>query len=190
MLAVIALAGAARSPTALDWQPGLALSEPWRAFSAAGVHYSRLHLGANLAGLLLVGALGWAGQIQLRAAVAWLLAWPLSQLALLVQPALLHYGGLSGVLHAGVAVASVHLLAAGTRAQRRIGGAIGAVLCLKVLSESPWGPPLRHPEGWDIAVAPIAHATGLLAGLTCAAGAELWHAQRRSNGSGRCDARR
>jgi len=41
--------------------------------------------------------------------------------------------------------------------------------CAKLLSESPWGAALRHPAGWDIAVAPIAHATGALAGAVCAA---------------------
>ena len=39
---------------------------------------------------------------------------------------------------------------------------------LKVLGETPWGPALRHPEGWGIAVAPIAHATGAVAGAVCA----------------------
>lgn len=33
---------------ALDWQPALAAAEPWRAFSAAFVHWSPMHLGANL----------------------------------------------------------------------------------------------------------------------------------------------
>ena len=42
----------------LDWQPGRARAEPWRAFSAVAVHYSGLHLAANLAGTVLVAALG------------------------------------------------------------------------------------------------------------------------------------
>ena len=55
--------GAARAASAcraaaLDWQPALASSEPWRAWSAAIVHYSALHLAANLAGIALVAALG------------------------------------------------------------------------------------------------------------------------------------
>ncbi|MDQ2927527.1 MAG: hypothetical protein M3R22_05085, partial [Pseudomonadota bacterium] len=41
-------------PLALEWQPALAWREPWRAWSAAWVHYSALHLGANLVGCLLV----------------------------------------------------------------------------------------------------------------------------------------
>jgi rhomboid family GlyGly-CTERM serine protease len=148
-------------PSALDWQPGLVASEPWRAFSAAFVHYSALHLGANLAGLALVAALGAIARVPWPSAAAWLLAWPLTQLGLLLRPDLLHYGGLSGVLHAGVA--HEH----GRR--RAIGALTLAGVAIKVASEAPWGPALRHPAGWDIATAPFAHASGLVAGLLAAA---------------------
>ena len=149
---------------AVDWQPALAFSQPWRAFSAAFVHYSPLHLAANLVGALLVGVFGWAAQVPRQMALAWLLAWPLTQLGLLVQPSLLHYGGLSGVLHAGVVIVCVHLMFAGTSTQRRVGGATLFVVLAKVLLEAPWNGPLSHPGGWDIAVAPMAHASGVVAG--------------------------
>ena len=157
------------------WQPELAFAEPWRAWSAVFVHYSGLHLVANLAGALLVGALGWSARVPARSVVAWAVAWPLTQFGLLVQPALLHYGGLSGVLHAGVVVVSVHLVFAGTRTQRRVGGATLLIVLLKVLSEAPWASPLSHPAGWDIAVAPMAHASGLVAGVMTATAAQVWH---------------
>lgn len=157
---------------ALDWQPGLAFTQPWRAFSAAAVHYSGLHLGANLLGTALVAALGVVAAVPARAVWAWAAAWPLTQFGLLLKPELLHFGGLSGVLHAGVAVASLHLVVRGAGAQRWIGAAILAGACIKVIGETPWGAPLRHGGGWDIAVAPLAHATGLVAGLLCAAVAE------------------
>jgi hypothetical protein len=86
---------------------------------------------------------------------------------------LTHYGGLSGVLHGGVAAVCVSLLVLGTRAQRIVGGVVLAGLCVKIASESPWGPTLRYAPGLDIAVAPLAHATGALAGAACAALA-LW----------------
>ena len=114
-----------------------------------------------------------------RLALAWLAAWPLTQLGLLAQPALLHYGGLSGVLHAGVAVAALHLAWRGGRGERWIGAALLGGLALKVASEAPWGAPLRHPAGWDIAVAPAAHACGLVAGLLYAAVALAWNTGRR-----------
>lgn len=153
---------------AIDWQPGLALAEPWRAWTAIAVHFSAQHLLANLVGALLVGALGVVGEVSGRFVWAWVIAWPLTQLGLLLRPELAHYGGLSGVLHAGVAVAAVHLLIAGPRARRLIAAAILAGLCAKILLEAPWGPAVTHPPGWDIAVAPIAHASGALAGLLCA----------------------
>lgn len=156
---------------AIDWQPALALAQPWRALSAVFVHYSPLHLGANLAGGLLVGALGLAARMPLRGTLAWAAAWPLTQLGLALQPELLHYGGLSGVLHAGVAVVAVHLLC--TRERRLLGAVMLFGLLAKVLSEAPWAGPLRHPPGWDIAVAPLSHASGLASGLLCAAIAEL-----------------
>jgi hypothetical protein len=43
-----------------------------------------------------------------------------------------------------------------------------AALAVKVASESPWGPVVRTPAGWDIATAPFAHASGLVAGLVAA----------------------
>ena len=153
----------------LDWQPALALQQPWRCITAAWVHLSGQHLLGNLVGAVLVAAYGSSAGCGRRAALAWALAWPLTHAALLLQPALLHYGGLSGLLHAGVAVASWQLLR-GERGQRRVvGAAVLAMMALKLLLEAPWqGGPLRHDSGWDIAIAPLAHSTGALAGLLCA----------------------
>jgi rhomboid family GlyGly-CTERM serine protease len=179
LMGLAALALNRVDPTAIDWQPVLATHEPWRAWSAVFVHYSGLHLAANLAGAVLVGALGAVARVPARSVAAWLVAWPLTQFGLALQPALVHYGGLSGVLHAGVAVVVVHLLCNGSTRERRIGLAIAAGLALKVVSESPWGAPLRHPPGWDIAVAPLAHASGALAGALCAGVAEALHRRSR-----------
>jgi rhomboid family GlyGly-CTERM serine protease len=173
-----ALLGWGAPREAIDWQPARAVAQPWRAFSAVFVHYSALHLAANLAGAVLVAALGRAARIPTRLALAWLAAWPLTQLALLAQPDLLHYGGLSGVLHAGVAIVAVYLVHAGSARLRRLGAAILAVLVVKVLGEAPWDGVLRHAPGWDIAIAPLAHAAGVLAGTLCAAVAEAARPRR------------
>ena len=163
-----ALVATRLDPAPLRWQPELALHEPWRAVTAAWVHLSRLHLAANLAGTALLAALGTAAGCGPRAALAWALAWPLTHAALLAQPALTAYGGLSGVLHAGVAVAAWQLLR-GARGQRRaIGAALGLGLLTKLALEAPWAGPLRQVPGWDIAIAPLAHASGAAAGLLCA----------------------
>jgi len=168
VLAVGAALGFGRDPIVLDWQPGLALREPWRAFSAAFVHYSTMHLLANLAGAMLVGALGWFARVPASVAVAWLLAWPLTQVGVLARPELLHYGGLSGVLHAGTACVAVHLILHARGPRRAIGILLLGALVIKVVSEVPWGPALRYPAGWDIATAPFAHASGLVAGVMTA----------------------
>lgn len=128
------------------------------------------HLLANLAGAALVGALGWVAGVPARFTWAWAAAWPLTQLGLLAEPSLLHYGGLSGVLHAGVAVAALHLVLAGPGTQRRIALAILCGLVIKVLSESPWEG-AHFDAALGISVAPLAHATGLAAGIACSLGA-------------------
>lgn len=158
----------------LDWQPGLASVQPWRCITAAFVHWSPEHLGANLLGAAVVAALGRVAALPGRAAIAWAAAWPLTQIGLLLQPELLHYGGASGVLHAGVAVAALWLLVRARSGPRWIGAAIGLGLAAKVVLERPFGPPLRAIEGWDIAIAPLAHATGATAGLLCGALALCW----------------
>ena len=170
-----ALLARAVDPALLRWQPELAFTQPWRLVTAAWVHFSSQHLIANLAGTAVLAALGRAAGCDQRAALAWALAWPLTQAGLLVQPALQAYGGLSGVLHAGVAVAAWQLLR-GDRGNRRwVGAAIAAGLLLKIGLEAPWQGPLRQVPGWDIAIAPAAHASGALAGwlgaLACGVGA-------------------
>jgi rhomboid family GlyGly-CTERM serine protease len=153
-LALLALLAWHLPRTGLDWQPSLAWQEPWRAWSAAAVHLSPQHLLANLAGCAVLAWVGRRAALPPRAALAWLLAWPLTQLGLLVlAPTLVHYGGLSGVLHAGAAVLGLSLLRG---------------LALKLALEQPLGAPLRQVPGWDIAIAPAAHLSGALAGAICA----------------------
>ena len=168
VLALAAVLATGASTAALEWQPGRAWSEPWRPWTAALVHYSAFHLVVNLVGTALVAALGWFARVPPSTALGWLIAWPLTQLGLLARPDLLHYAGLSGVLHAGTACVGWHL-ALHARGQRRaIGALVLAGLAVKVASESPWGAALRERAGWDIATAPFAHASGLVAGLAAA----------------------
>ncbi len=175
----------APAQAALEWRPGLAASEPWRAFSAAWLHWSPQHLIANLAGCAVVGLLGVAARLGPRDAIAWLLAWPLTQIGLLVEPSLERFGGASGVLHAGVAVAAIGMMRmrASHGRERVIGMLIGLGLVVKVAAERPLaGPALRHWDGWNIAIAPLSHLTGLVAGvaaaLLCALAARAWTRRR------------
>jgi rhomboid family GlyGly-CTERM serine protease len=172
MTGLLAAAAAALWPApreVLDWQPARALGEPWRLWSAAFVHWTPWHLGANLLGCAVAAAFGVAARVPVRAALAWLVAWPLSHAALALQPALTSYGGLSGVLHAGVAVAAWHLLRHDIGRRRVIGAAVMIGLAVKLLLEQPWGAPTQPVPGWDFPVAPLAHATGAIAGIVCAA---------------------
>ncbi len=153
----------------LCWRPEVVWLEPWRWWSAGWVHLSVMHLQANLVGVVLVIALGWVARVETRAVLAWALAWPLTHLLLLVQPELGSYGGLSGVLHAGVIIAAVSAWrSAPNPSARWVAGALGVGVLGKVLAERPWASVLTHPAGWDIAVAPGAHASGLCAGAALA----------------------
>lgn len=179
-----ALLARAVDPALLRWQPELAFGQPWRLVTAAWVHLSDRHLAANLAGTVVVAALGRAAGCDCRAAAAWALAWPLTQLGLLAQPALSAYGGLSGVLHAAVAVAAWQLLRAERGLRQAVGGAVAAGLLAKLLLEASWQGPLRTPPGWDIAIAPAAHASGALAGWLCALACGVGSAARRAHRAG------
>lgn len=159
---------------ALDWQPSLAHSQPWRWWTPVAVHLSVQHWLGNAAGVMLVGVLGWAARLPPQAAWAWFMAWPLTHLALGLRPDLLRYGGASGILHAGVAVTAVWLVWWRQGPSRGLGVLIGAGLTLKVLSEAPWGPVLQAREDWDILIAPWAHATGTSAGAACALLISAW----------------
>ncbi|MFL6629812.1 MAG: hypothetical protein ACJ8G1_25480 [Vitreoscilla sp.] len=230
---------------ALDWQPGLGLRQAWRLWTGAWVHWSVAHLVVNAAGAAVVAFVGWRARLPAAAAVAWCLAWPLTQafmaavgaerLAVLMP----HYGGLSGVLHAGAIVLGLSLAwppegsrahgrvrprvtpapadagfastqasaiepsritegpwamtdmgtstaalqastleqpssepAAGDGATRArwIGIAILAGTVAKVALEAPWQLAPRASDALGIAVAPIAHACGIAAGVLAWAG--------------------
>lgn len=166
----------------LEWRPEHAWDQPWRAFTAAWVHWSPQHLVANLAGCAVVGLLGVTARLGRAETLAWLLAWPLTQWLLLWEPQLSRFGGLSGVLHAGVAVAAVSLLReARTHGRvRAIGLLIALGLAAKIIGEQPLAePPLRHWDGWNIAIAPLAHLTGALSGAVMALLCLTWRDAKR-----------
>ena len=178
LLCATAFAGTAWPAELLDWQPARFSVEPWRALTAVAVHYSREHLFANLLAVALTALFGVVAHLPARMSLAWLGAWPLTHVGLLLRPELAHYGGLSGVVHAGVAVVISWLLLTGTRAQRLVTLAVLTGFCGKLITEAPWGPALRHPPGWNIATAPIAHTTGARAGaLSALAVWALWRSR-------------
>lgn len=160
--------------SALDWQPQQVLGQPWRWWTAAWVHWSALHLAANVLGCAILAYWAQATQTPARWIGAWMAAWPLTHLLLLLEPRLAHYGGLSGVLHAGVAVVTCRALWQGAGAQRKLAGGVALGLVVKLVAERPWDWPVAVSPWWDFSVATLAHATGALAGLICAMAMLLW----------------
>ena len=148
----------------LEWRADRLGREPWRLLTAALVHHDLRHLGANLAGCAAVALFGWAGRLPWRATLAAALAWPLTHAALLWAPGLARYGGLSGLLHAAVAVAALHLLLHERGRARLIGGLVWGGLVAKVLAEAPWQGAVQTQPGWDFPIAVGAHAAGLVCG--------------------------
>lgn len=160
-----------------DWQHALAWQQPWRWWTAAVVHLGLLHLLANVLGCGVLAFAGMSARLPRRAAIAWAMAWPLSHLALLASPGVQRYAGLSGVLHAGVAVLAVELIVARRGRDRRIGLALAAGLALKLLLEQAWVTPVSLGGAWPFPVATFAHLTGVAAGAACAALAIPWAAR-------------
>lgn len=153
------------NPIEWEWWPDFA-DDAMTWWTAALVHRSAAHGLANLLALGAVAVLGLA--LQVPRAMAWALfaAWPLSTLALLLFPQIQRYAGLSGVLHAAVAVLVVHC--ALRRGQQPWAGLLGAGLAAKLLAEGAWNRPLVFQPEWGFAVATGAHLAGALAGLLCA----------------------
>jgi rhomboid family GlyGly-CTERM serine protease len=180
LLMIAAVAGQAVPSESLDWQPQRAWTEPWRWWTPVAVHYSAWHLAANLVGAAGLAWLASSARADSAMATAWAVAWPMTHLGLALRPELQHYGGLSGVLHAGVAVIAVDLL----RRRPRWGAALVAGLALKVLLEQPWGPVVQRVASVDVAVAPWGHLCGAVAGALCAAPLALraWTVRRHTRG--------
>jgi hypothetical protein len=150
----------------LGWRADQSWAEPWRWWSAAWTHLGLSHLIPNLLGAALVLALGWRAALPRTAAWAWALAWPLTHLALAGQAGLAYYGGLSGVLHAGVAVVGVGLWRLGEPGrERRIGLALLAGLLLKLLIEGLAADDTGLLLKGELTVVTHAHVAGVAAGL-------------------------
>lgn len=188
-LLLLSLLLAAAPRGVLDWQARVSWLEPWRWWTAPLVHLSAFHLAANAAGALVLGLFGRAAGCGPRETLAWAAAWPLTQALLVLDPRLQQAAGLSGVLHAGVAVAATHLVldargAAADRgrdapgAARWLGVAVWAGLLLKLLGETAWQAPVAPPANTDFPIAVAMHASGAGAGLLC--GVVAWATGRRA----------
>ena len=149
----------------------------WRVATAMWVHLDWRHWLADAcaaAGLLLLAG----RESRARAMLVVLLVCGVAvQIALLREPAVRWYGGLSGALH-GLA------LWGGLRLLRAPGWSrgIGAVLCAGVLGkvwlEQSWLSPVVFDPSWGFGVVRVAHAAGAVAGLACWVLQEWWENRR------------
>ena len=151
------------SQAALALRPVLGLEQPLTTWwTAAWIHGSRAHWLSNLLACLLIGLMGVLMRAGGGAAAAWALAWPTTHALLLLDPRLAVYVGASGVLHAGIAVLSVHAWQGG---RKHLGLAILAALSIKMAFEVSLGLPLAVRAGLDVPLAPLSHVAGTLSGL-------------------------
>ena len=138
-----AMAGAPLA-NALDWQPALGLREPWRLWTCAWVHWSAAHLAVNAAGAVVVAFVGWRARLPAAAALAWFLAWPATQLTMAalgsdrIAAVMPHYGGLSGVLHAGAVVLGLSLAWPAVRTRVRPPATRASTIEPSRITEGPW----------------------------------------------------
>jgi hypothetical protein len=151
---------------ALTWQADGWTLKPWTLWTSSWVHMNTPHLIGNQLALGALTALAWVVRPTRACALAWVLAWPLLQLSLLLWPQIGYAVGLSGVLHAGIAVAAAQLLLgriAVPQAQRW-GVLLVLGLLIKVLLEEAWFYPVVWNPGSNMSVVQAAHLGGVFWG--------------------------
>ena len=139
----------------------------WRVVTGSLVHVSRAHLLANLAAVLLLGAVV-ERRGRARAALLYAGAAAAVGVALLaLAPTMARYAGLSGVVHALLAAAALD--AARGRGARRLAG-IGVLLLLVARIAVDVAHPRTMPtaDGGAAEVAAVAHLAGVAAALLLA----------------------
>ncbi len=152
---------------ALRWRSDLWLVQPWTLWTASLTHLSDAHLMANLLGLLCLSIIGQHLGANHLDALALLLAWPLTHVALLLWPQIQFYAGFSGLNYAvaGIIIAKCATNFIVMRQLSVIGFLFTTLLLAKLIWEAPWAQPLRMDASWGFTVVQAAHLTGLTSGL-------------------------
>jgi rhomboid family GlyGly-CTERM serine protease len=152
---------------ALRWRADGWLATPWTLWSASLTHLSDPHLLANLVGLLCLTIIGEHLGANHHDAVALLLAWPLTHLALLLWPQIQLYAGFSGLNYAvaGIVIARSAIDFIVDRRFSVIAFFFTSLLLAKLIWEAPWAQPLRMDASWGFTVVQAAHLTGFLSGM-------------------------
>lgn len=142
----------------------------WTYWTCVWLHANNMHLISNLAGLGITLAWGWLFRLDLTAAIAWFIAWPITHLLLvLLDPHLASYYGLSSVLHAGLSIAASSLILRprddGPPHQATIGIALLGLLLIKCWLENPHFQSIIPRADLGMNVAPLSHWAGTISGL-------------------------
>ena len=135
---------------------------PWTLWTSAWVHVNTPHLITNQIALGFLTGLAWLLRPDLRAALAWLLTWPLIQLSLVIWPQVGYSVGLGGLLHAGAMIMALQLVLGriAARKARRWGLMLVAGLLTKLVLEGAWSYPVVWDPGSDRSVVQAAHLCG------------------------------
>ncbi|WP_171020259.1 rhomboid family intramembrane serine protease [Hydrogenophaga sp. 2FB] len=168
--------GGQNASSGFVWHANDWTRQPWTLWTSAWVHLSTPHLIGNLLALGGVAAAGWVLRPDARCTMAWLLAWPLTQVSLLLWPPVHHAAGLSGLLHAGTLLLAVQL-ALGTapvHGARLWGVLLMAGALTKVVLERGWSQPLVWQADTGIQVVQAAHLTGAFWGVLLGLGVAVW----------------
>jgi hypothetical protein len=179
----------------LVWRADHAWQAPWTWWTSAWVHLNTAHLISTQIAMGMLAALAWVVRPSRRSTVVWLLSWPLLQLSLLVWPQIGYAVGLTGLLHAGVAIVGVDLLLRRIRIPkaRRWGSLLLLALLVKLLIEQAWRQPVVWNAADDMAVVQALHLSGVTWGVFLSfsrglAGTHLiygrWSARQRSTWGG------
>lgn len=152
----------------LTWRADTWWQHPWTLWTTPWVHIHTPHLIGNQMAVGALAAMAWLVRPNALASAAWLMAWPTVALVLPLWPHIGYAVGLSGLIHAAVAVVAVHLVwgqgAQGAR-HRRWGGVLAAGLFAKLALEQGWHWPVVWSNSADMSVVQAAHLTGAVAGL-------------------------
>lgn len=156
-----------RSSASLLWRATDWDERPWSLWTSAWVHINTQHLISNQLTVGALAAMAWVLRPGLRASLAWLLTWPVIPLVLPYWPHIGYYAGLSGLIHAAVAVVGVSLVGGGSQVPmaRRWGLMLLGGLLIKLLLERGWHWPVVWSDNLGISVVQAAHLVGAMAGL-------------------------
>lgn len=152
------------------WRADHWFQSPWTLWTSAWVHMNTPHLIGNQMAVGALAAMAWLLKPHAGAGVAWLLSWPLMVLCLLNWPQVGHYAGLSGLVHAAVAIVGLHLVLGEMRIPKaqRWGAMLLLGLLVKLGLERAWHWPVVWSDADDMSVVQAAHLAGAGVGLLAA----------------------